>query len=204
MIFAALGIGIAAIALAEPAKMELTTDMANIAIAVAMYQEEHDVLPADLSELNLRTVVQSDPWGNPYEYHFIDEDPGFDIISRGEDGEIGTDDDIYLTKLGESWEASGIVVTEGDDDGGTVTFTLGDMVFTLHGDEQGGRITLDNGERIIELTGDEDGGDITVTSHEDEKNDHEDEDNGETRESDDDSGDSTSETSASASSGTPD
>ncbi len=163
-VLAVLGITVAAIALAEPEKMELTTDMANIAIAVAVYQEENDVLPADLSVLNLRSVLKNDPWGNPYEYHFIDDDPGFDLVSWGEDGQAGTEDDIYLTKLGETWDAAGKIVTSSDDDSGTVTLTLGDKVFTLHGDERGGRITLDTGEKVIELTGNEAGGDITVTT----------------------------------------
>lgn len=174
LILAALGLGIAAavLMLAEPEKVELTSDMFNIVIAAKLYEEEQGVLPADLSLLKMRESVRSDPWGNPYEYHFIDQDPGFDIISWGEDGESGTEDDVYLTKLDETWEAAGNIVFEIDekDDRGTVTFKIGDRTITAHGDEKGGRVTIDLGDRIIELTGDEEGGHINVSVPDDDDN----------------------------------
>lgn len=165
-ILAAVGIGLVTIALAEPEKLELTSDMVNIAIAVKMYEEEQGVLPADLSLVSLRESVKNDPWGNPYAYHFIEDDPGFDIISKGEDGLAGTEDDVQLTRLDETWEAAGNIVfdADADDDSGTITFTIGDNVFTVHGDEEGGRITLNLGDRILEITGGDDGANITVTS----------------------------------------
>lgn len=164
-VLAAVGLGIAMIALGEPEKIELTSDMINIVIAAKMYEKEQGVLPADLSLLDIRESVLSDPWGNPYEYHFIDDDPGFDIISWGEDGESGTEDDVYLTKLDETWEATGNVIVsfEEKDDSGTITFRIGDRTITAHGDESGGRVTIDLGDRIIELTGDEEGGHINVS-----------------------------------------
>ena len=161
VILGALGIAAVAIALAEPAKVELTTDMANIAIAAKFYEKEQGVLPADLAVLTLRPELLNDPWGQPYEYHFIDDDPGFDIISRGQDGITGTDDDIHLSKLGETWEGAGRIVAESDDESGTVTLTIGGKVITLHGDEKGGRITIDTGEKVIEIKGDEQGGTMT-------------------------------------------
>jgi len=161
VILGALGIAAVAIALAEPAKMELTADMANIAIAAGLYEQEQGVLPADLGVLYLRPELRNDPWGNPYEYHFIDDDPGFDIVSRGQDGVSGNEDDIYLSKLGETWEGAGRIVAEADDERGTVTLTIGGKVITLHSDEKGGRITIDTGEKVIELKGDERGGSVT-------------------------------------------
>ena len=171
-VLAAVGLGIAMIALAEPEKVELTSDMFNIAIAAKLYEDEQGVLPADLGLLKMRESVRSDPWGNPYEYHFIDQDPGFEIISWGKDGESGTEDDVYLTKLGETWEATGNIVFEFEekDDSGTVTFKIGDRTITVHGDEKGGRVTIDLGDRIIELTGDEEGGHISVSRPDDDVN----------------------------------
>ena len=168
-VLAAVGLGFAMIALGEPEKIELTSDMINIVIAAKMYEKEQGVLPAELSLLDIRESVLSDPWGNPYEYHFIDDAPGFDIISWGEDGESGTEDDVYLTKLDETWEATGNIVFnyEEKDDSGTITFQIGDRTITVHGDKKGGRITIDLGDRIIEVTGDEEGGHINVSVPED-------------------------------------
>lgn len=168
---------VAVIAIAEPEKVELTTDMAHIVIAAKIYEDEQGVLPADLSVLELRDTILRDPWGNLYEYHFIEEDPGFDIISRGEDGTPGTEDDIYLTRLNETWEAAGSIQidAEADDDEGTVTLTFGNNVFTLHGDKDGGRITLDTGNKVYEISGDEDGGHFNVEDKDDDSENHDDE-----------------------------
>lgn len=173
---ALVGIGVVAIALAEPEKVEITSDMAHIAIAAKIYEEEQGVLPANLGVLELRETVLRDPWGNPYEYHFIDDDPGFDIISRGEDGTPGTEYDIYLTKLDETWEAAGNMAFNADanDDEGTVTLTFGNNVMTLHGDDDGGRITLDTGDKVYEITGDDDGGHFNVEGKDDDKDNHDD------------------------------
>ena len=36
----------------------------------------------------------------------IDHDPGFDLVSAGQDTEFDTDDDIRLTRLDRFWEAA--------------------------------------------------------------------------------------------------
>ena len=40
--------------------------------------------------------VSADPWGNRYAYHLVENEPGFEIESAGEDGQPGTPDDVRL------------------------------------------------------------------------------------------------------------
>lgn len=87
----------------EQEKVEITTDMAWIAIAAESYEEENGVLPADLDLLDLEPSILTDPWGSPYRYLLVELDPGFDLISAGRDGQFETEDDVALSRLDEAW-----------------------------------------------------------------------------------------------------
>jgi hypothetical protein len=162
-ILAMLGIAVAAVALTETEKVEMTSDMVTMAIAVKGYETENGYLPATLDDLGLKSTTMSDPWGRPYGYHLLDERPGFDIVSPGADGVHGTADDVRLTTLGEAWKAGGVGFdVEEDASSGSVTISLGGRSVTARGDDEHGRLTIDLGDRTIEIVGDEDGGSIDV------------------------------------------
>jgi hypothetical protein len=89
-------------------RFEITTDMAKIAMLAEDYKKENrDIPPADLSVLNLQVSTLTDPWGNRYRYELTEKEPGFEIVSDGQDGKAGTADDIHLSKLDKYWEGAG-------------------------------------------------------------------------------------------------
>ncbi|MEE8478312.1 MAG: type II secretion system protein GspG [Gemmatimonadales bacterium] len=106
---ATLGVGIlicgaAAFILTQPETIEVTSDMINVTLAVAEYEEEHQSLPEDLSGLGLALTTLTDPWGKPYFYKLAEgEDLGFDVVSGGGDRQLGTDDDLALSRLDRVW-----------------------------------------------------------------------------------------------------
>jgi hypothetical protein len=166
LILAALGLGVAAIALAEPERIELTADMIALAVAVSDYKSEHRYLPADLSDLDAEAPLLIDPWGNPYEYRLTTDKRGFDLVSHGEDGLSGTDDDILLSRLGDAWTGNISVKTSTGAAGGTVSVTVGDRTLELTGDDDGGVVAIDMGDQILQIKGDDDGGTIEVIDKE--------------------------------------
>jgi len=105
-IMTALGLGVAAFAFANSEKVELTTDMAMIAVQVEQYRESNNrILPANLELLTISESTRLDPWGTPYRYVLDDTvKMGFDIISDGEDKTQGTADDVHLSRIEEYWE----------------------------------------------------------------------------------------------------
>ncbi|MFB3137840.1 MAG: type II secretion system protein GspG, partial [Phycisphaerales bacterium] len=76
----------------------------NVTLAVAEYEDTNDALPEDFTALGLSVSALTDPWGKPYRFQLVDHDPGFDIVSAGGDGELGTDDDLALSGLHRVWE----------------------------------------------------------------------------------------------------
>ncbi len=106
---ATLGVGIlicgaAAFILTQPETIEVTSDMINVTLAVAEYKKENDSLPRDLDGLRLAVTTLTDPWGQPYRYQLVEDgDRGFDVISGGLDQQLGTDDDLALSRLDEVW-----------------------------------------------------------------------------------------------------
>ena len=106
---ATLGVGIlicgaAFFILTQPETIEVTSDMINVTLAVAEYEDEHQSLPADLSGLGLALTTLTDPWGKPYSYKLAEgEDAGFDVVSGGGDRQLGTDDDLALSRLDHVW-----------------------------------------------------------------------------------------------------
>jgi hypothetical protein len=166
-ILAALGLTIVAVALTETEKVEITGDMANMAIAIKSYEQDNDVLPATLDDLDLKPSTLIDPWGRRYDYHFMETAPGFDIVSRGEDGTVNTPDDVHFTALGEAWDPGGLSVeVDEDSDTGRVTIRLGDRTLVAEGADDSGRVSIDLGDRIVEIVGDEKGGRIRVDGDE--------------------------------------
>lgn len=162
-LFAALGVGVAAAVyagLSDPARAEVTADMLVVATQVERTREESGYLPADLTGLDLDPEVLTDPWGNRYRYFLQEEEPGFNLISAGEDGLAESEDDIRLTDLDELWRdvhvdfedfAESRVVENPD---GTVDVDLGDGRVRVHVNERTNEVTLRLGDRTIHVDGD--------------------------------------------------
>ncbi|MHC5007165.1 MAG: type II secretion system protein GspG, partial [Planctomycetota bacterium] len=88
----------------QPEIIEVTSDMFNVTIAAVEYEERTGDLPEDLGALGLAVSTLTDPWGNPYSYRLANQDPGFDVMSNGADGIVGTDDDMALSRINVIWE----------------------------------------------------------------------------------------------------
>lgn len=88
-------------------RIELTADMAKIAAKAQHYKEQNrGIAPAGLEILNLDQPALTDPWNNRYTYVLTTENPGYNIISNGEDGKSGTADDISLRTLDQYWKGA--------------------------------------------------------------------------------------------------
>lgn len=162
-LLAALGLAAAAISMTDVEQSEMTTDMMSAAAAIRAYEDENDYPPAKLSLLGLDADTLNDPWGNRYEYLLIEEPPGFDYVSVGADGSLGTEDDVRFSELGETWEAGGLgIQVSDDDDSGRVKIRIGNRTITATGDDESGRVEIDLGDRVIEIVGDDEGGRIDV------------------------------------------
>ncbi len=96
--------GAAAFILTQPEIIEVTSDMLNVTIAAVEYEDENKTLPEELDDLGLSVSTRTDPWGNPYRYVIVEDEPGFDVISAGSDGIMGTGDDLKLSRIDEVWE----------------------------------------------------------------------------------------------------
>lgn len=90
--------------LTQPEVIEVTTDMANLALGIQYYEQQEQAMPEDLDDLGLGVATLTDPWGNRYRYVLASTGPGFDVWSSGQDGEFETDDDLALSRLPEIWE----------------------------------------------------------------------------------------------------
>src|SRR5262245_53613292 len=80
---------VAAFSLTQPETVKVSSDMINVAIAAVDYQDRTGALPADITMLGLKPTTLTDPWGNPYRYTLVVDEPGFDVQSSGEDGVMG-------------------------------------------------------------------------------------------------------------------
>lgn len=163
-ILAALGIGLAAIALQEPQKLELTGEMAKIAVAVAQYKEQNRYVPANLALVHLNPSDLNDPWGTPYEYLVLKDGQSFDLISAGEDGVFDSPDDLKLSKLDQVWAGTNIHIGSSPG-GGAVQIDFGDSgKIDVKGDEDGGTVTIEAGGRTLHIRGNDEGGEVELTT----------------------------------------
>ncbi len=110
-IVGALAIGVGAVlfgsvafVLMQPEIIEVSADMVNVTIAAYEYEEKHGGMPDGLDSLALSVSTTTDPWGNPYRYVITEDELGFDVISSGSDGIMGTDDDMALSYMDRIWE----------------------------------------------------------------------------------------------------
>jgi hypothetical protein len=144
-LLALIGVGVAAIALSNAEQSEITSDMLTMAIQIEQYEQQQGALPATLDEIDVVQAQRIDPWGNRYEYHFIDEPPGYELFSRGEDGRSGTEDDVALSELGESWSFSPEVTIDSrsTEDGESVRIRVGDRVIEVTGSGVDGEVRVD-------------------------------------------------------------
>ena len=162
------GIGILAamvgfILVTEGDQIEITRDMAAIALMVDQYQTENRYLPADLDSIDARPSTLMDPWGGRYSYLLTDDEMGFDLVSAGPGRVFGDEDDVALSRLDELWEIDGASVRlNGGADGGQMTLILGDRTLTLSGDETGGQVVVSGSGQSIEIVGDADGGRVLI------------------------------------------
>lgn len=89
----------------QPEPIELTGDMVRTVMAIQQYESEHNAAPTSIDDLDLNMATRLDPWGHAYALvEAPNNDPPFDIVSAGEDGEFDTSDDIRLTTLDRTWE----------------------------------------------------------------------------------------------------
>ena len=75
-------------------------------VTIAAYEDEDKPggMPEGLDSLGLSVSTTTDPWGNPYRYVITDDKLGFDVISSGSDGIMGTDDDMALSYMDRVWK----------------------------------------------------------------------------------------------------
>ena len=99
----ALLAGTVAFVLIQPEIIEVSADMFNVTIAAMEYEDDNGELPDGLDALALSASTMTDPWGNPYRYVIVEDDPGFDVISSGSDGIMGTHDDLALSRIPQVW-----------------------------------------------------------------------------------------------------
>jgi len=94
-------------AFTQSERLELSADMAKIAVQAEDYKRENrGVPPAGLEVLTLETSTLTDPWGNRYRYILVNDEPGFDVVSDGKDGTAGTPDDVSLSRLDAYWQGA--------------------------------------------------------------------------------------------------
>ena len=72
--------------------------MGLIAIQLAIYEDQNGSLPPDLPSFtsSLNQDLLTDPWDNPYVYEISPDGANWRLRSFGEDGIVGTDDDIVI------------------------------------------------------------------------------------------------------------
>jgi len=96
-------------ALSESDRGRAETQMANFETSINMYYMRHRKLPTSLDQLteedpktgdSWMEKIPDDPWGNPYEFKIL-SNKKYQIISVGEDGQEGTDDDVVWPKIDE-------------------------------------------------------------------------------------------------------
>ena len=96
-------------ALSESDRGRAETQMANFETSVNMYYMRHRKLPTSLDQLTEEDPktgdrwmekIPDDPWGYPYEFKLLGNKK-FQIISVGEDGQEGTEDDVVWPKTEE-------------------------------------------------------------------------------------------------------
>ena len=94
-------------------RVRATTTVANVRTAVRMYRRDAGVWPTRIDDLlaapagvtgwqgpYLKRDPELDPWGSPYELVPVAAPPGssgtpaYEAVSRGPDGELGTEDDV--------------------------------------------------------------------------------------------------------------
>ena len=89
-------------AIAESDRGRAEVQMDNFAGSIKMYYVRHRKLPSSLEELAEEDPktgqayldsIPNDPWGNPYELKSLGGNK-FKLMSYGEDGQEGTDDDV--------------------------------------------------------------------------------------------------------------
>jgi general secretion pathway protein G len=93
------GVGVVALKQFQAAQGDdARNDVVQIQQAVEQYMlQKRGKCPKNLQELKASGIasrISKDPWGNDYNILCPGEHSTVDVISPGEDGELGTDDDI--------------------------------------------------------------------------------------------------------------
>jgi len=97
-------------ALSESDIRRAETQMANFETAVNMYYMRHRKLPTSLDQLTEEDPktgdrwmekIPDDPWGYPYEFKILSSKK-YQIVSVGEDGQEGTEDDVLWPQAEEN------------------------------------------------------------------------------------------------------
>lgn len=85
-----------------PPEFQAEFELGLISIEVEAYNFDNNTLPQDLQSLNLSDMLKEDPWGNPYSYERHSSGASYVISSAGEDGQLGTSDDIKYDSIAQS------------------------------------------------------------------------------------------------------
>ncbi len=145
--------GVAFLLLSGPEKLEVTADFVHLVVRVKAYEEEVGHLPDSLDALWIEEGRGLDPWGQPYQYSIIPGAKlGFDLLSAGPDGEISTDDDIRLSRLGELWKESIFVDVDEWESDSRATIGIGDRRIQIRSDgsDRDVRVWVDGEELPLE------------------------------------------------------
>lgn len=99
----ALGIGAGLASLLGP-DLEVRIDTIALQTAIADVQSDTGRIPISVDELTeIPEFLRRDPWGRPYSIYQIPTND-FVIVSYGEDGQPGTDDDWFLRSTSDDVE----------------------------------------------------------------------------------------------------
>ena len=94
-------------ALREADLSRAEAQMDIISQSVERYYLRHRKLPSSLDQLAeqdprtgepLMEQIPDDPWSNPYEFKLLGNNK-FQIVSAGEDGQVGTEDDVVWPRV---------------------------------------------------------------------------------------------------------
>ncbi len=141
-------------ALNDPEQFELAADMTEIVTAAESYRSDNHVPPPSLTTLGLDPDALKDPWDSPYEYVLKNDSRcGFDVISRGPDHRLGSEDDITLTSLDQLFSNYIQVNKTKLGNGGRMEIKIGSRTIELLADEKGSTITIHAGDKVIRLNG---------------------------------------------------
>ena len=84
----------------EKEKIEITMlDMKSIGMAMELYSIDYIVYPENIEQLHpyIENPPTSDAWRNEFVYKVSSDKQNYELISKGPDGKLNTEDDIVFS-----------------------------------------------------------------------------------------------------------